>query len=57
MKRVLICTGLLFAATAVFAQGNPASPPEKVSAEIGGKGVSITYSAPSVKGRQGHIFT
>jgi hypothetical protein len=57
MKRVLICTGLLFAATVVFAQGNPASPPEKVSAQIGGKAVSIVYSAPSVKGRQGHIFT
>jgi hypothetical protein len=57
MKRVLVCAGLFFAAIAVFAQGNPASPPEKVSAEIGGKAVTIVYSAPSVKGRQGHIFT
>jgi hypothetical protein len=57
MKRVLICAGLLIAATGVFGQGNPASPPEKVSADIGGKGVTIVYSAPSVKGRQGHIFT
>ena len=57
MKRVLICAGLLFAAIGVFAQGNPASPPEKVSADIGGKGMTIVYSAPSVKGRQGHIFT
>jgi hypothetical protein len=57
MKRVLVCAGLFLAATAVFAQGNPASPPEKVSAEIGGKGVTIVYSAPAVKGRQGHIFT
>jgi hypothetical protein len=57
MKRVLVCAGLFLAAIAVFAQGNPASPPEKVSAEIGGKAVTIVYSAPSVKGRQGHIFT
>src|ERR1700759_2136994 len=57
MKRFLVCAGLVFAATAVFAQGNPASPPEKVSADIGGKAVTIVYSAPSVKGRQGHIFT
>jgi hypothetical protein len=57
MKRLLICSGLLAVATAVFAQGNPASPPEKVAAEIGGKTVTIVYSAPAVKGRQGHIFT
>ncbi len=47
----------MLAATTVFAQGTPASPPEKVAAQIGGKAISITYSAPSVKGRQGHIFT
>jgi hypothetical protein len=58
MKRLLICAGLLAAATTLLAQqGPPASPPEKVSAEIGGKAVTIVYSAPSVKGRQGHIFT
>jgi hypothetical protein len=57
MKRVLICTGVLAAATTLFAQGNPASPPEKVSASIGGKAVTITYSSPAVRGRQGHIFT
>lgn len=57
MNRFLICTGLLAAATTVFGQGTPASPPEKVAAQIGGKPISITYSAPLVKGRQGHIFT
>ena len=57
MKRLLICTGLFAAATTLIAQGNPASPPEKVSAEIGGKNVTIVYSSPAVKGRQGHIFT
>lgn len=57
MKRLLFCTGLLVAATTLFAQGNPASPPEKVSATIGGKNITITYSSPRVKGREGHIFT
>jgi hypothetical protein len=57
MKRLLICTGLLAAATTLFGQGNPASPPEKVSQEIGGKAISIEYSSPAVKGRQGKIFT
>jgi Protein of unknown function (DUF2911) len=57
MKRLLVCTGLLAAATALLGQGNPASPPEKVSQEIGGKAVTIEYSSPAVKGRQGKIFT
>jgi hypothetical protein len=57
MKRFLICSGLLVAATTLFSQGNPASPPDKVSAQIGGKSISITYSSPRVKGREGHIFT
>jgi hypothetical protein len=57
MKPLLICMGVLAAATTLFAQGNPASPPEKVTAEIGGKTVTITYSSPRVKGREGHIFT
>lgn len=57
MKRFLMCTGLLAAATTLFAQGNPASPPDKASGSIGGKAISITYSSPGVKGREGHIFT
>jgi len=57
MKPLLICTGLLAAATTLMAQGNPASPPEKVNGEIGGKNVTITYSSPRVKGREGKIFT
>jgi len=44
-------------ATTVFAQGTPASPPEKASATIGGKNISISYSSPRVKGREGRIFT
>lgn len=58
MKRLLICTGLLFAATALFAQHKaPASPPAKASVTIGGKTIGIAYSSPGVKGREGHIFT
>ncbi len=57
MKRLLMFTGLLAAVSTVFAQGNPASPPETVAAKIGGTAVTIAYSSPAVKGRQGHIFT
>jgi hypothetical protein len=58
MKRLLVCMGLVAASVTLFAQGgNPASPPEKASATIGGKSISITYSSPGVKGREGKIFT
>ena len=57
MKRLLVCAGLFAAATALLGQGNPASPPEKVSQEVGGKAVTIEYSSPAVRGRQGHIFS
>lgn len=58
MKRLLVCTALLAAAGTVFAQGKaPASPPETATATIGDKTITITYSSPRVKGREGHIFT
>jgi hypothetical protein len=57
MKRFLISTGLLALATTLFAQGNQASPPDKASATIGGKNISISYSSPAVRGREGKIFT
>ena len=58
MKRLLACTALLAAAGTIFAQGGaPASPPETASGTVGGKTVTITYSSPKVKGREGHIFT
>jgi hypothetical protein len=59
MKRVLICTGLLFAATTLFAQPKapPKSPPTMCAATIGGKAIAITYSSPRVNGREGKIFT
>ena len=62
MNRLIICTGLMLAGSTMFAQmgqpkAPPASPPEMVSAAIGGKAISIKYSSPRVKGREGHIFT
>jgi hypothetical protein len=68
MKSVLICTGLLLAATTLLAQpapgprqgpppGPPKSPAATESATIGGKAVSIAYSSPRVRGRAGKIFT
>jgi hypothetical protein len=57
MKPILVCMGLL-AATVVFAQkAPPASPPAKASASVNGKTISIAYSSPRVKGREGQIFT
>jgi hypothetical protein len=57
MKRLLVCTGLLIAATAFAQQKPPASPPATESATIAGKAITITYNSPGVKGREGHIFT
>ncbi len=59
MKRVLVCMGLLFAATTLLAQQKapPKSPPETASATIQGKTISINYSSPRVNGREGQIFT
>jgi len=57
-----MCTGLLFATTMMLAQAPapkapPKSPPATVSATIGGKSVTITYSSPRVRGREGKIFS
>jgi hypothetical protein len=62
MKRLLLCTGILFAATTLFAQaGAPPkvqkSPDAKETATIGGKAIAIAYASPRVNGRQGKIFT
>jgi hypothetical protein len=57
MKRLLVCTGLLIATTVFAQQKPPASPPATESATIAGKGITITYSSPGVKGRAGRIFT
>jgi hypothetical protein len=58
MKRLLICCGVLIAASAMLsAQGKPpASPAATASATLGGKAVTITYSSPRVNGREGKLF-
>ena len=74
MKYLLVCAGLMFAATTVFAQQSapatpsangaaasakkaPASPPENATGTGGGNSITISYSSPGVKGREGKIFT
>jgi hypothetical protein len=58
MKHLLIGTGLLLVAATLLAQPKPpASPATTETATIGGKTITISYSAPGVKGRAGHIFT
>lgn len=61
MKRLWVCSALLaavgMAIPAIAQQQAPASPPEKATATIAGKNITITYSSPRVKGREGHIFT
>jgi hypothetical protein len=58
MKHLFVCAGLLFAATTVLAQQKPpASPPAKATGTIGGHQITISYSSPGVKGREGKIFT
>jgi hypothetical protein len=49
-KFVLICTALTFGAAVVSAQ--KPSPPAETSVTIGGKAITIKYSAPSLRGRQ-----
>jgi hypothetical protein len=59
MKRLLACTGLLLAVVTLSAQqpkAPPASPTETETATIAGKTISIVYSSPGVKGREGQIF-
>jgi hypothetical protein len=58
MKRLIVCTALLAASALMFGQQKaPLSPPEKATGTIDGKTITISYSSPSVKGREGHIFT
>ena len=62
MKRFLMCMGLfaltlpLVAQTAPKPKKPPLSPPEIATATIGGHGITIMYSSPRVRGREGHIF-
>ena len=58
MNRFLASASLLvFAAATTFAQQKPpASPPETATGTIGGHSITIKYSSPGVKGREGQIF-
>ncbi len=56
MRKIAILTlAVLFLASLAFAdhdtQKKPLSPPAKAEAKIGGKNVSVAYSAPSKRGR------
>ena len=62
MKRLLCCLTLLgatlsAAAPAPAPKAPPASPAATAAGPIGGKSISIAYSSPKVKGREGHIFS
>jgi hypothetical protein len=60
MNRGILLAAALIAATPMLAQTAPkkppASPPATASATIGGKSISIAYSSPGVKGREGQLF-
>lgn len=64
MKRFLMCMGLFVLTLPLAAQTTAApkpkkpvlSPPEVATATIGGHAVTIMYSSPRVRGREGHIF-
>ena len=57
MKRLFVSIALLAVVPVVLAQKKPpASPPEQASISLAGHTITIDYSAPSVKGREGHIF-
>jgi len=54
MRTPLVCAAALLAAASVaWAQQSPPSSESKI---FGGKTISIAYSAPSVRGREGKLF-
>ena len=61
MNRRVFLAAALLAVTPLIAQTAPkkapASPPATASATISGKTITITYSSPGVKGREGSLFT
>lgn len=57
MKRLLMCASLVAFAATLFAQPKtPASPPATATGTIGGHSITIKYSSPGVKGREGKLF-
>ncbi len=60
MNRRIFIAAALIAAMPLLAQTAPKkprpSPPATATATIGGKSITINYSSPGVKGREGQIF-
>lgn len=62
-RRIVMSVALVCMAVSMVAQQGPPpgeraqSPKEQASATIGGKSITIDYSSPRVRGRQGKIFT
>lgn len=61
MRCFLTCASLLFLSAGLNAQqmapkGPPKSAPATETVTIAGKAIAISYSAPKVRGRAGHIF-
>jgi len=52
MTKSIFTTATLLACATVSFAGNPQSPSAQTSVTIGGKSISIKYSAPSVRGRK-----
>ena len=61
MNRRIFIVATLVAAIPLLAQTAPKkprpSPPETASATIGGKTITVNYSSPGVKGREGQLFS
>lgn len=53
---VAVAGALLVTVGTIAAQGQAASPAATESKAIGGKTITITYSSPRVKGREGKLF-
>ena len=60
MNRRVFLSAALLAVTPLIAQTAPKKPPASpsatASATLSGKTITITYSAPGVKGREGQLF-
>lgn len=57
MKQFLMSLGLMALTLPLLAQQKaPLSPPQTASANIGGHMITIAYSSPGVRGREGQLF-
>lgn len=55
--RFILASALIAAAPLMAQNRAPGSPAATASATIGGKSISIKYSSPAVRGREGKIFS